>query len=443
MAGDSVAWPEFSDTFKVAIHENPDLTDIERFTYLKGYLLGEAANCIQGLPLTASNYLEALRLLGNRFGNKKLIISKHMMALLDLERVTSSHAVKDLRALYDKIMVNIRALQAYGVTSEQFGPMLSPVLMKMLPNDIMLEVNRRLKDRNLQDWFIEEMLDILRSEIETREACASNRNEEKTTREPKFPPRRDTRVSTETLHVGSRPPPRCVFCKGEHFSDKCRTVSDIKARLDIARKRKLCYKCLGQHMAKDCISNSKCFICKERSHHSALHREMEPRQQQQKQQQQTRREDIGVEQKVLDEEDSRGMLDGSPKAALMTVNKSPVFLQTIRVSVRNESGNSVMANIIFDGGSEKSYVTKILSDRLKLNPIGKQKMQINTFGEKKGKTISVAEVEFQIGNQCPPLCVRGFVVPTICAPLVNNRVNIPELKLGSIEVKNCLGRRDD
>lgn len=47
--GNPVAWPEFYDTFKVAIHENPDLSDIERFTYLKylkGYVFGEAASCI-------------------------------------------------------------------------------------------------------------------------------------------------------------------------------------------------------------------------------------------------------------------------------------------------------------------------------------------------------------------------------------------------------------
>ena len=99
------------------------------------YVVGEAAHCIQGLPLTPVNYEEALRLLGDRFGNKKLIISKHMDALLDLGKVSSSNMVKDLRSLFDKIMVNIRALKAFGIASEQFGPMLSPVIMKMLPND--------------------------------------------------------------------------------------------------------------------------------------------------------------------------------------------------------------------------------------------------------------------------------------------------------------------
>ena len=34
--GDPVAWPEFFETFRIAIHDNRDLSDVERFTYFKG-----------------------------------------------------------------------------------------------------------------------------------------------------------------------------------------------------------------------------------------------------------------------------------------------------------------------------------------------------------------------------------------------------------------------
>ena len=69
--GDPTLWPEFLDTFNVVINENNDLSDIERFTYLKGYVPGEAARCIEGLTLTATNYDETLNLLKARFVNKK------------------------------------------------------------------------------------------------------------------------------------------------------------------------------------------------------------------------------------------------------------------------------------------------------------------------------------------------------------------------------------
>ena len=63
-----------------------------------------------------------MELLRKRFGNKRLIISRHLEALLELDKVTSSAMIKELRGLYDKIMVNISVLKAYEITPEQFGP---------------------------------------------------------------------------------------------------------------------------------------------------------------------------------------------------------------------------------------------------------------------------------------------------------------------------------
>ena len=184
----------------ISIDENQNLSDVERFTYLKGYLFGEAASCIQGLPLTASNYQEALRLLEDRFGNRTLIIAKHMNALLDLERVESSTMVKELRNLLDKIVVNIRALNAYGISSQQFGPMLAPVLMKVLPNDIQLEVNRRLSNR---DWSVDQLIDLLRAEVKTRETCALGRKNESRKSVPKRQQDKEKpSFTTESLAVG-------------------------------------------------------------------------------------------------------------------------------------------------------------------------------------------------------------------------------------------------
>ena len=78
--------------------------------------------------------------------------------MLDLARVQSSTSVKELRySLFDKITVNIRALRALGISSEQFGLMLSPVIMKTLPEDMKLEISRRLGGR----WKIDEILSVV------------------------------------------------------------------------------------------------------------------------------------------------------------------------------------------------------------------------------------------------------------------------------------------
>ena len=171
---------------------------------------------------TERYYSKALDLLKDRFGNKKLIISKHMDALLGLEKVRSATSVKELRTLYDIIMVNIRALTAYDITSEQFGPMLSPVILQKLPSDIKLEVTRQLRN---QDWNIDKLLEVLRVEIENQEACFNYGNNNKTEEIKKFPGKWKehsgiSRITTETLYVDGRVI-KCVFCNGEHYADKC------------------------------------------------------------------------------------------------------------------------------------------------------------------------------------------------------------------------------
>ena len=187
--GDPIYWPEFIDTFTVAIHENTGLTDVERFTYLKSYVSGEAERCMEGLTFTSINYEHALNILKERFGNKQVIISKHMSMLLNLEKVKSSLLIKDLRSLYDKITVTTRALISYNIDSQQFGPMLIPVILDKLPADT---------------WQIDEIIDILKLEIEARETCGAHRteNSKEVSEKRQFKSRC---ITTESLHVTSKP----------------------------------------------------------------------------------------------------------------------------------------------------------------------------------------------------------------------------------------------
>lgn len=47
-AGDKTKWIEFWDYFQSAVHKNKKLSDVEKFTYLKGKLYGEARSSISG-----------------------------------------------------------------------------------------------------------------------------------------------------------------------------------------------------------------------------------------------------------------------------------------------------------------------------------------------------------------------------------------------------------
>ena len=107
--GDVTSWVPFWDSFKSAVHENGEVSKIDKFNYLHSLLEGAAALSIQGLSLTADNYDSAIELLNNRFGNTQLIIATHMEELFKLPACTGERA-QPLRRLYDKMMVHIRGL---------------------------------------------------------------------------------------------------------------------------------------------------------------------------------------------------------------------------------------------------------------------------------------------------------------------------------------------
>ena len=95
--GDITAWTTFWDSYESAVHNNRELTDIDKFNYLRSLLEKSAYDCIAGLSLTAANYAEAITVLKKRFGNKQQIITKHMDILLRAEAVTSTNNLKGVR----------------------------------------------------------------------------------------------------------------------------------------------------------------------------------------------------------------------------------------------------------------------------------------------------------------------------------------------------------
>ena len=61
--GDLTAWTTFWDSFEAAIHRNDELSDIDKFNYLRSLLEHTAREAISGFSLTSANYGEAISIL--------------------------------------------------------------------------------------------------------------------------------------------------------------------------------------------------------------------------------------------------------------------------------------------------------------------------------------------------------------------------------------------
>ena len=88
-----------------------------------------AYDAIAGLALPAASYQEAVGILQKRFGNRQLIISRHMESLLSVNAISSDQHLRDLRRLYDQSEANIWSLKALGVEPASYGAMLSSMLL--------------------------------------------------------------------------------------------------------------------------------------------------------------------------------------------------------------------------------------------------------------------------------------------------------------------------
>ena len=87
------------------------------------------------MALTSANYRKTVTILEKRFGNKPLIVAKHMDALILVDAVSSPHNIRGLCHLYDLVESNIRGLASLGVDFGSYGGLLASVLSRSLCSD--------------------------------------------------------------------------------------------------------------------------------------------------------------------------------------------------------------------------------------------------------------------------------------------------------------------
>jgi len=106
--GDVLKFQNFWDQFEAAVHDNDDLPNVQKFTYLRSVLTGNAMQSIEGFEVTGANYQPAVECLKHRYGRKRVVISSLVKSVIKMDAkcvVTAS----SLRDLYDTLKNRTRA----------------------------------------------------------------------------------------------------------------------------------------------------------------------------------------------------------------------------------------------------------------------------------------------------------------------------------------------
>ncbi|GBN72916.1 hypothetical protein AVEN_88549-1 [Araneus ventricosus] len=446
-SGDPKKFTEFWNSYESTIDKNESLNKVEKFAYLKTLLIGAASNVVASLELNEKNYDECIKTLKERFGKKDIIVSQFMNKLLNLESVKSASNVKALRRLYDEIEIAVRNLEAQGVTKGSFGQLLIPVLLKSIPEEFVLEFNRKKKSKD--EICVSDLLDFIKNEIECRESTYLLCQEKKVTLPPRFEHAkfdnkkfsRNVPTAASFNAVDSR---TCIFCDKYHNSVSCdKSVSEKLYKL---RNDNRCYVCFRKfHVGRNCRYKSNCPKCGLKSHHESVCTNNYNRNKTRAVSSQDKNESSENAQETSEDEKQN-----SPNEKTISVTpcnyiscKKNTLLQTCSVLAYCNDKTEV-TNLILDCGTTRSFIHVSLAKKLNLKIVREERLSVFSFGMNEASPHSYPVVEFFISdkkkeNKIKVCCLVTDVITAAPLTTPSSSTNKQMKKLGLLAAESCSG----
>ena len=99
-------------------------------------------------------------------------------------------------------------------------------------------------------------------------------------------------------------------------------------------------------------------------------------------------------------------------------------MQTARADIRPmDEFQQVSTRILFHSGSQRTYISEKVRNRLRLKALRSEKVIIKTFGQSEVQRLDV--VQLKIKSKCDNvfMCIEALCVPTICSPLTNQNLS--------------------
>ena len=431
-SGNVLEWQSFWDCFETAVHNNPALSGVQKLNYLHAQLQGGALRVIAGLPLTNTSYNHSVTLLNDRYGQPHKLISAHMKALIELPGPSNSLA--SLQTFYDAVEAHTRSLTSLGKPIDEYGSMLVTSILGKLS----VETKRNLaRAHGSDEWTIADLQLAISNEIRILEMGIGD-NHQTPLPTASFVTNTERRKPSQIRNPAERrtTTTSCVYCQGSHTPVNCDNVKDLQQRLEITKRDRLCFNCLGSHKVSQCRSKGRCRRCN-RKHHTSLCAGMENPTETRN----TPNEISGNASNGTSGSASNGQTTNttttlttlSSNHSATTPYADRVCLLKTAIATVSSTHNETETNVLFDEGSQRSFLTRDIADMLLLQPTGKEDICISSFGAKTplSQKTDVASINLKTkSGKLIPLSV--LIVPDIAVPLkniTNERVTqLPYLK---------------
>ncbi|XP_011860345.1 PREDICTED: uncharacterized protein LOC105557654 [Vollenhovia emeryi] len=369
-SGQYTDWSNFRDLFQSLVVSNEALSDVQQLHYLKTSLIGEAGLILRNISITEANYKTAWTELTQRYENKRMVVSNHLRAVLELTPMKSESAV-ELKRVYDTTNDSVHALKNLG---------------RAVDDDFVVAIiERKLDVKTLQEWNLllgsstelptfKELCQFLVNRLRALEATQQISEGNKKSKHI---------ASTKSL-VSAVDKSKCIACNESHslyqYIKKSLTVGKRK---ELVKKHRCCHNCLGKgHYPRNCLSSRRCARCS-RKHHSLLHEDLEGNNSD-NEKAESDKEDDGISNKIA------------------------------RVTVRSLEGRSIRLRALIDTGSEATFLSERAAQSLRLSR-RKVKIRVTGIGDQCANVVNyISQIQIGArGNDNDFITTNALILPNL------------------------------
>ena len=182
----------------------------------------------------------------------------------------------------------------------------------------------------------------------------------------------------------------CIYCRRNHKTKFCDIITKPEIHKEILFKDMRCFICMKKgHSAKPCRNTMKCFKCSG-CHHVAVCA--------------FQNIDSGNPLQLQEDHSTTSNLINVPKNDL-------IFLQTARAKASSvDERNCQNFRILFDNGSQLSYISPQAAKNLNLKSLGKKDIVVKIFGNVKAlKKLDMVQFAVKSKDENVNIYINAFV----------------------------------
>nr|CAD2206936.1 unnamed protein product [Meloidogyne enterolobii] len=415
--GDPKKWPAFWQLFSINIDQR-QMDNVRKMSYLLTLLQGPAKDLVAGFILSNENYTRALDLLKSRYGDNRAITEALESELMNLSPPNES--CHSIRSFVDSIERICRQLEAFNIVDQ--SPFISTAIKSKLPRSIvskLVEKERGAESRWNCAQLRKELINIVEIKEEVQRCTTSQAPKTRTettenhisSRRGNYQARQGAQEQSRTFiapaHVHKNRPfvkfgqRECSLChQGAHFPSKCPKYPTPQSRFNRLKEQHRCIRCLREgHSFKECHLPMLCRICQGKHsflvcttsttrNHTRLNKTSKKGTAPNRQfTQMTTTIETPLTGANLTQEDPPGSeSDPTKTVAAMAFphlrKKLSAYLMTRKLAVESpeDKKSRTLAYVFFDPGSQLSYITKDLVDKIRPPQISIDDVEVHGFG---------------------------------------------------------------